>query len=88
MESVAEGRRCAENDSKGDKCYGPSGAETDLSDAQCVPLGGPSRCDPKCGQREGAHVLLAPSAGASFHAQKIQTKINETHFCQGQPLQQ
>ena len=23
------------------------------------------RCDPKCGQREGAHVLLAPSAGAS-----------------------
>ena len=27
--------------------------------------GGPSRCDPKLGQREGAHALLAPSAGAS-----------------------
>ena len=46
--SMAEARRCAEKDSKGDKCSG-----------------GPSRCDPKRGQREGAHALLAPSAGAS-----------------------
>ena len=45
---MAEARRCAENDSKGDKCSG-----------------GPSRCHPKRGQREGAHALLAPSMGAS-----------------------
>ena len=37
--------------------------ENDSKGDKCS--GGPSRCDSKRGQREGAHVLLAPSAGAS-----------------------
>ena len=32
-------------------------AETDFGGAQCLPGAGPSRYDPKCGQREGADVL-------------------------------
>ena len=37
-------------------------SETDSMGNKCS--AGPSRCDPKLGQREGAHALLAPSAGA------------------------
>ena len=46
-------------------------AETDFGGAQCLPGAGPSRFDPKCGQREGADVLPIPSMGASGDAQRI-----------------
>ena len=38
-------------------------SETDSMGTKCS--AGPSRCDPKRGQREGAHELLASSVGAS-----------------------
>ena len=45
-------------------------AETDAGGAQCVPGAGPSRYDPKCGQRVGAEVLPNPSLDAG-DAQRI-----------------
>ena len=47
-----------------------SAAETDAAGAQCVHGAGPSRYDPKCGQREGAEVLLSLSLDAG-DAQRV-----------------
>ena len=47
-----------------------SAAETDAGGAQCVHGAGPSRYDPKCGQREGAEVLLSLSLDAG-DAQRV-----------------
>ena len=48
-------------------CGSAPAAETDFGGAQCLPCAGPSRYDPKCGQREVADVQLASSTGASGH---------------------
>ena len=43
-------------------CGSAPAAETDFGGAQCVPGAGPSRSDPKCGQREVANVQRGAAA--------------------------
>ena len=57
-------------------CGSAPAAETDFGGAQCVPGAGPSRSDPKCGQREVANV----QRGATASPCTIETDLENAQF--------